>query len=80
MFGKGKVEVESPAFPFSFFVLEPREIGVGEPGVPVEGDGEDVAPPVEDILLPVAVVVVDVEHGHPAEGREYSAAAAALFR
>ena len=55
--------VESLALALAHLVGEAREIRVGEVGMAVDRDGQDVGAVVEDVLGAVAVVVVDVEHG-----------------
>ena len=63
--GKWQVDVEALAFPLADLVGEPREIRVGEAGVAVDRDGQDVGPVEEDVLGAVAVMVVDVQDGDP---------------
>src|SRR4029078_8246668 len=61
--GKGKIYSETRAFARARFVGVAPEVGVLGVGFGVEGDEEDVAAGVEDVLGAVAVVVVDVEDG-----------------
>ena len=64
VFGQGEVAVEPLALALAHLVGEAREIGVGEVRVAVDRDGQDVGSFPEDILGPVAVVVIDVEDRH----------------
>src|SRR5690606_38027263 len=61
--GQRKVQVEAFAGPLAAFVGEAGEIRIGERGIDVDRNGEHVGAIVEDLLLTVAVVIVDVEDG-----------------
>ncbi len=62
---KGEVVIESQPFPFALLLFKSGEIGIRKGGMPVNGKGEHIASAVEDLLLPVAVMIVYVEDGHP---------------
>ena len=57
------VEIVAGAGPDPGLVAEAGEIGIGEARMAVDRDGEHVGARVEDLLLAVAVVIVDVEDG-----------------
>jgi len=50
-----EVEIVTVPVPPSPFISEAGEVGIGEPGMAMEGDGEHVASFVEDLLGPVSV-------------------------
>jgi hypothetical protein len=64
---EGIVPVASGPLPFSLLVGEPAEIGIGQGRMGVDREGQDVAPPIEDHLVPVPVVVVQVQDRHGPE-------------
>ena len=65
-----QVEIVAGARADPGLVAEAGEIGIGEARMAVDRDGEHVGAGVEDLLLAVAVVIVDVEDGDAAVARE----------
>lgn len=64
------VDIQAPPPAAAFSLFKPTEIGVGIPGVPVDGNRQHVSALVENFLLAVAMVVIDIEHGDLAVSTE----------
>src|SRR5262249_32081703 len=64
------VEVETSAFANAGLVAETREIGIGEARMAMDRHGQYVGTIIEDLLLAVAVVIVDVEDRDLAVARQ----------
>ena len=69
-FRKGYIYVISFSYTLSFFSGETAEVRIREAGMSVYGYGEHIGAGVEYLLLPVAVMVVDIKHGNLAVGAE----------
>ena len=67
---QGEVQVVAGARPDAGLVAEAGEIGIGEARMAVDRHGEHVGARIEDLLLAVAVVIVDVEDGDAAVARQ----------
>jgi hypothetical protein len=66
-----KVEIVSGTGADPRLVTKAREIGISEARMSVNGDGQNIRARVEDLLLAVAVVIVDVEDGDAAVAGEH---------
>ena len=63
--GERQVQIGAGAAGNAFLVGMAKEIGKLDLGVGMNRAERDIATVVENILRPVAVVVVDIEYGHP---------------
>src|SRR5262249_9689694 len=68
--GQRDIEIEARAFADAGLVAEAGEIGIGEARMAVDRDGQHVGTIVEDLLLPVTVVIVDIEDRDLAVARQ----------
>ena len=68
--GQRHVEIVAGAGPDARLVAEAGEVRIGEARMAVDRDGQHVGARVEDLLLAVAMVIVDVEDGDPAVARQ----------
>src|SRR3546814_2833507 len=59
---------------------EAGEVGVGEGRRAVDRHRQHVVALVEDVLLSVAVVIVDIENRHPARSEEHTSELQSLMR
>src|SRR5262249_33130234 len=64
--GQRNIQIVPGAGANARLVAEAGEIGIGEARVTVDRYGKHIGPDVENLLLAVAVVIVDVENGDPA--------------
>src|SRR5690606_3666118 len=60
------VEIEAGTRTGPGLLAEAAEIGIGEAGMAMNRHGQDVGTRVENLLLPIAVMIVDVENRNPA--------------
>ena len=65
-----QVQIVAGARPDSGLVAKAGEIGIGEARMTVDRHGEHVRARIEDLLLAVAVVIVDVEDGDATVARQ----------
>ena len=65
------VQIVAGAGPDAGLVAKAGEIGIGEARMAVDRDGEHVGARIEDLLLAVAVVIVDVEDGDAPVARQH---------
>ena len=63
------VDVVAIALPFALLILEPGDPGVEVGGIAMDGDVEDIATAVEDVLYALAVVHIRVQDGDAREPR-----------
>src|SRR5262249_20692165 len=68
--GQRDIEIEAGALADAGLVAEAREIWVGEAWMAVDRHGQHVGTVIEDLLLAVAVVIVDVEDRDLAVARQ----------
>ena len=52
------------------FIAETAEVGIGEMRMPMDGNSQDIRPVVKDILLAVAMMIINVKDSNLTVGAE----------
>lgn len=67
LFRQGQVQVEASTFTFPMFITETGKVRVCKAGVSMDGHRQNVSSLVENILLPVSMMVIKIKNGYPPE-------------